>query len=206
MKPKNQIRRSISDRFDGAASISVDCFDQSKKNSISILIENKDTAEHRIALFWGICADTNMLSIISGVVVDAVAGDNPSLLDGKVIVSSKNLSYLQQHLINNPTAITGMQISAKDQIQLSKEITYKRIHPLRKFGETQIVPKEFQLAKDANTNLINIQVTDMVLGDQSVLAATVAPGNWLSLTIFLDTSRENFEQMVRFEAQRTNAL
>lgn len=204
-KDKNKKRaianNRLSNRFTGAAGI----FDDTAKQQFVVSIENKEASSRKFAIFAGLLNTTDEISHYAGSIVDYIATDGSNSNGQGVVlnvVTSDGLALLRRYLNNNPTAVTAIQVQAKDLTQLSKAITSKRVNPLRKFGEDRLIPQSFQTSKDANNTLVNIDVQDTVLGDQSLLVVDVAPNSWVNLTFFFGEGRDDYELTVGNESSK----
>ena len=204
MNSKNQKRQPVnhgplSNRFTGKAPILID---DSAKGQFVIMINNAESTAKSFAIFSGLLNTIAEISAHAGKSVDYIATDGVNVNGSSVTlntVTSDGLALIRRWLNANPTAVVSMQVQANTTAQLSNPIVSKRVHPLQKFGEDRIIPQVFQTSKDSNNTLVNIELANTILGDESLFIVTVNANSWMNITFSFGDSRDDFALMVENE-------
>ncbi len=197
-KPVNH--GALSNRFTGGKAPIL--IDDSAKGQFVVMINNAEATAKSFAIFSGLLNTVAEILAYAGKSVDYIATDGVNVNGSSVTlntVTSDGLALLRRWLNANPTAVVSMQVQASSTAQLSNPIVSKRVHPLQKFGEDRIIPQAFQTAKDANNTLVNIELADTILGDESLFIVNVNAGSWLNITFSFGDSRDDFALMVENE-------
>lgn len=187
--------RAKKNRATGAALDMSILFDNTKAGqAILVRLFNKDTEDHRIALFHGMLKSTAEVSALAGVSVDALATDGIVLGDAsnqKLICSCKNLDVIQRYISAHPTRISSIQLSADNESQWFLPITISKFGITRNYGSQEITPNTYLDPANPNKTLVTIDnLKHFQVDDQTVLDFKIGAGRELQISLVLGESMD----------------